>query len=235
MSQHQAPQRPLITRSPLKRHGSWFVVGLVLAFALPFFLTDLLHLPRDLYYGLYAVAVVGFFVSWARSTGQRLSRMMRRKVALATGLGLLFGGVLALLVVRTEPATAGPHGLELAAAVLWRGIVYGAADGLLLSAFPILVVVAATRGSRVRRRYRGRVLIGAVALLASLLMTTVYHLGYADFRSAKLAKPVTGDLIWSVPTLITLNPVGAPIAHAGLHVAAVLHAYDTDTYLPPHG
>ena len=78
-------------------------------------------------------------------------------------------------------------------------------------------------------------LIGAVALLASLLMTTVDHLGYPDFRSAKLAKPVTGDLIWSVPTLVTLNPLGAPIAHAGLHIAAVLHAYDTDTFLPPHG
>jgi hypothetical protein len=36
-----------------------------------------------------------------------------------------------------------------------------------------------------------------------------------------------------VPTLVTLNPVGAPIAHAGPHVSAVLHSYDTDTFLPP--
>ena len=47
-------------------------------------------------------------------------------------------------------------------------------------------------------------------------------------------KPVTGDLIWSVPTLATLNPVGAPIAHVGLHVAAVAHNYDTELFLPPH-
>jgi hypothetical protein len=33
------------------------------------------------------------------------------------------------------------------------------------------------------------------------------------------------------PTLVTLNP----IAHAGLHVAAVLHSYDTEPFLPPHG
>lgn len=202
---------------------------------MPFCLTELLRLPRDLYYGLYAVAVIGFFVSWAQSTGQGLRQMLHRRLALATVLGLLVGGVLVVLVVRTEPATVGPHGIELAAALLWRGIVYGAADGLLLSAFPILAVVAATRGSRLRRRFRGRVLIGTAALLASLLMTIVYHLGYPDFRSAKLAGPVAGDLIWSMPTLVTLNPVGAPIAHAGLHVAAVLHAYDTDTFLPPHG
>jgi hypothetical protein len=75
--------------------------------------------------------------------------------------------------------------------------------------------------------------VGAVAMLASLAMTATYHLGYSDFRSSKVRK-LTGDLVWSVPTLATLNPVGAPIAHAGLHVAAVTHSYDTDLFLPPH-
>jgi hypothetical protein len=40
--------------------------------------------------------------------------------------------------------------------------------------------------------------------------------------------------VWSVPTLATLNPIGAPIAHAAMHVTAVLHAYDTQVFLPPH-
>ena len=65
-------------------------------------------------------------------------------------------------------------------------------------------------------------------------MTAVCHAGYSDFRSEKMRKPITGDVIWSVPTLVTLNPIGAPIAHAGLHTSAVLHGYDTDTFLPPH-
>lgn len=65
-------------------------------------------------------------------------------------------------------------------------------------------------------------------------MTVTYHLGYSDFRSAKVGRAVSGDLIWSVPTLVTLNPVGAPIAHVGLHVTAVLHSYETDLFLPPH-
>jgi hypothetical protein len=30
------------------------------------------------------------------------------------------------------------------------------------------------------------------------------------------------------------NPVGAPLAHAALHVTAVAHSYDMDTFLPPH-
>jgi hypothetical protein len=38
-----------------------------------------------------------------------------------------------------------------------------------------------------------------------------------------------------MPTLLTLNPIGAPIAHATMHVTAVLHSYHTDLFLPPHG
>ena len=111
---------------------------------------------------------------------------------------------------------------------------YGAADGLLLSAFPILAVFAAAEGSRRRRRRSGTFAVGAAALLASLAMTAVYHLGYSDFRSPLLARPVTADLVWSVPTLVTLNPIGAPITHAAMHVTAVLHSYETDVFLPPH-
>ena len=80
----------------------------------------------------------------------------------------------------------------------------------------------------------GLIAVGAVAMAASLAMTAVYHAGYSDFRSDKLRKPVTGDLIWSVPTLATLNPIGAPIAHVGLHVGAVVHNYETELFLPPH-
>jgi hypothetical protein len=97
-----------------------------------------------------------------------------------------------------------------------------------------LLVFAALRKSRLRHRAGGLIAVGAVAMVASLGMTAVYHVGYSDFRGSKLRKPVTGDLVWSVPTLATLNPVGAPIAHVGLHIGAVVHNYDTDLFLPPH-
>jgi hypothetical protein len=115
-----------------------------------------------------------------------------------------------------------------------RASAHGAADGLLLSAFPILLVFAALKDSGLRQRIGGLIAIGATAMVASLAMTAVYHAGYSDFRGSKLRKPVAGDLVWSVPTLATLNPVGAPIAHVGLHVGAVVHSYDTDLFLPPH-
>jgi hypothetical protein len=221
-------------RLGVSAHWAWLAGGFVVAFAVPFLLADVLEINRDLFYGLYALAVGGLFALWSPSTGYDLVAAVKRRWLLAIVLGLATAGVMAVMVVRTDDATARPDGVELIGALAWRGIVYGVTDGLLLSVFPILVVFAAFAGSRLNRRFAGKVVIGIVALIASLAMTAVYHFGYSDFRSDKVAKPLTGDVIWSIPTLVTLNPIGAPIAHAGLHTSAVLHSYETDTFLPPH-
>lgn len=225
---------PVARLSLRARHVVWLGAGLVFGFLLSFVFADVLDLPRDLFYGIYAVSVLAFFAAWAKSTGQRFGEMLRRRWLLALPLGFVFAGVMAFIAVRAEEATARPDGVELAAAVLWRGVVYGLADGLLLSAFPILLVFAAFAGTKLRERWAGKIAIGFAALVASVAMTASYHLGYSDFRSEKVGRAVSGDLVWSVPTLVTLNPIGAPIAHAGLHVSAVLHSYETDLFLPPH-
>jgi D-alanyl-D-alanine carboxypeptidase len=214
-----------------RRQAAWLALGFALAFTIPFVFADTLELNRDLYYGLYAAAVAAFVAAWARDSRfgrSTLTRNWRWGVALGAGAA----AALVAVVLRTEDATGRPEGLRFVGAILWRGVLYGATDGVLLSVFPILAVFAALPG--LRRRRAGTIGVGALALVASLAMTAVYHVGYSDFRSEKLRKPVAGDVVWSAPTLFTLSPLGAPIAHAGLHVAAVVHSYDTDTFLPPH-
>jgi hypothetical protein len=101
--------------------------------------------------------------------------------------------------------------------------------------FPILAVAAAFSARPLRERSKRAVVgIGAIALVVSLLFTAVYHLGYPDFRGEKVRKPLIGDVVWSTPTLASFSPIGAPLAHIGLHVSAVVHTYNTDTFLPPH-
>jgi hypothetical protein len=75
---------------------------------------------------------------------------------------------------------------------------------------------------------------GALALVMAFGFTAVYHAGYSEFRSGKIGTPMRGTAIWSASTLLTLNPLGAPIAHVAMHVSAVIHNYKTDTFLPPH-
>jgi hypothetical protein len=230
----QATEPPgLVRKVARRRHWAWLIAGFPFAFAVPFLLADQLDLNRDLFYGLYALAVATFVVAWARDT-----RLTRRDFTRNWRWGIVLGAagaaVMALIVLRTEDATSRPGSIELAAAVLWRGVLYGVTDGVLLSVFPILAVFAAFAGTRLRQRVAGKVLIGTIAMVASIGITSVYHLGYSDFRSEKVRKPIVGDVVWSAPTLLTLSPLGAPIAHAGLHVSAVLHSYETDTFLPPH-
>ncbi len=231
------PQR-LSTRAPVRdrrhRHWAWLAASLPFAFLLPFLLVDVLSLQRDVFYGLYALAVATFVTSWARDTRLDPRKLVARNWRWGLALGLATAAVMAFIVLRTEEATPRPGGMELVGAVAWRGILYGVTDGVLLSVFPILAVFAAFAGTRLRRRLLGTVLIGLIALVASMAVTATYHLGYQDFRGEKLRKPVAGDVVWSAPTLFTLSPLGAPIAHAGLHVTAVLHSYETDTFLPPH-
>lgn len=230
----RASTRAATASASAPRHLAWLLGGMAVAFLVPFVFADELGLQRDIYLVVYTAAVVALFFGWARDTGRSVSEMLARRWPLAVGLGLVFAAIGALIASRAEDGSPHPGGIEFVGALLWRGIVYGAADGLLLSAFPILLVFAAFENSRLRRRAGGLIAVGAIAMAASLAMTAVYHTGYRDFRGSKLSKPVAGDLVWSVPTLATLNPVGAPIAHIGVHVTAVVHNYDTDLFLPPH-
>jgi hypothetical protein len=134
------------------------------AFAVPYVLADVLGINRDLFYGLYALAVILLFALWSRSTGYDLVAAAKRRWVAASVLGLAMAAVLVAMVLRTEDATARPDGLELIGAVAWRGILYGVTDGLLLSVFPILVVFAAFAGTRLDRSRSGRIAIGALAL-----------------------------------------------------------------------
>lgn len=221
-------------RSAARKQLPWILGGFAGGFLVPFVLADRLRTPVDLYYGIYAVLVVGFLTLWIRASGLPWIDAVRRRRRLTLLLGAACAVLLAFIVLGQD-ATGRPGGVALVGAVIWRGILYGAIDGLLLSSFPILATFAAFEGSKLDRRgRRGKLAIGAVALVASLLMTAVYHVGYSDFRSDKVRSPLVGDVVWSVPTLVTLNPIGAPFAHAVMHSTAVLHSYHTDLFLPPH-
>jgi len=146
-------------------------------------------------------------------------------------LGLVVGAVMVMNVV-SRPETEQLTGVMLAWAVLWRGVVYGAVDGLLLFAFPWIVTWRAfgAESAPLRRKLAATI----AAWISTFFVTTVYHLGYSDFRSRKIVQPNIGSAIMAVPTLVAANPVASPIAHVVMHVAAVLHSPSTELFLPPH-
>jgi hypothetical protein len=110
-----------------------------------FVIADQLGLQRDIYLVVYIAAVIGLFVSWALNTGLSLREIFTGRWRLAVGLGVVFAGIGAVIAIGAEDGSGHPDGIEFIGALLWRGTVYGAADGLLLSAFPTLLVFAALK------------------------------------------------------------------------------------------
>ncbi len=113
-----------------------------------------------------------------------------------------------------------------------RGLVYGAIDGLLLTVFPWVVTWRARNAEE--KPFAKKLAVGFFAWILILVMTTAYHAGYADFRSGKMIQPNIGNTIISIPTLVVANPIGSPLTHAIMHVAAVIHSPRTELFLPPH-
>jgi hypothetical protein len=134
-------------------------------------------------------------------------------------------------IVSREEGTPRPNGAYFAFELAWRGVAYGAVDAILLTAFPALVAFAVL-GGRVAP-WASRAKFAVITLALAMIITATYHVGYEQYREDGIAKPEIGNVMLSVPTLISANPAGSIVAHSSMHVAAVSHSYEGDR-IPPH-
>jgi hypothetical protein len=213
------------------RHLKWIALGAIVGFGASFIFGDLIPLPLDLYYLIYFGIIISFFTIYIKKTQLNLKEWFSRRLAWGILLGLIFGALMVQNVL-SRPATEKFTGSYLVWLIFWRGLIYGAIDGLLLSVFPWMVT---WRAFDVEKKPLGKkIALGFLAWLFILVLTTAYHLGYADFRSMKIIGPNIGNTIISVPTLVSGNPVGSPLVHAIMHITAIIHSPKTELFLPPH-
>ena len=204
---------------------------MLVGFGTSFIFGDLITLPLDLYYLIYFGIIISFFTIYIKKTQLNLKEWFFKRLFWGILLGLIFGALMVQNVL-SRPETEKFTGFYLAWLIFWRGLIYGTIDGLLLSVFPWVIT---WRAFNVEKKPLGKkIAFGLLAWLFILVLTTAYHLGYSDFRSKKIIQPNIGNTIISVPTLISANPIGSPITHAIMHIAAVIHSPKTDLFLPPH-
>ena len=212
-------------------HLKWILLGVLVGFGASFVFGDLITLPLDLYYLIYFGIVVAFFTIYIKKTQLYLKEWFSRRWVWGILLGLVFGALMVQNVL-SRPVTEKFTGPYLAWLIFWRGLIYGAIDGLLLSVFPWMVT---WRAFDVEKKPLGKkIAFGFLAWFFILVLTTAYHLGYADFRSKKMIEPNIGNTIISVPTLVSGNPIGSPMVHAIMHITAIIHSPKTELFLPPH-
>jgi hypothetical protein len=208
----------------------WYGAGAALAFAVPFLFSGQFEFHHDLYLLVYFAVIGAFLGLYVTSTHVDVVDLFRRSWRLSLGLGILSTAFVVLNVLRQD-ATPRPDGAYVVFELLWRGLLYGTVDALLLTAFPVAVTYAVFRN-----RVSGWGRRAGFAVLAFVLVVTItatYHLGYAQYREDGIANPEVGNTVISVPALVSTNPLGSVVTHAAMHVTAVAHVYETDVFLPP--
>ena len=211
--------------------SAWFGLGAIVGFLLPFIFSSTLDLNHDLYYAIYFAGVGIFLATYTRMTNLDVRALFTRNWRWSLGLGVIAAAFVVFNVLTREDSTDHPEGLYFVFTIGWRGLLYGAVDALLLTAFPAAVAFALMNGRVESVRQRAGYAVLTLALV--LAITATYHLGYEQYREDGVGQPETGNTIISIPALLTTNPLGSVIAHSSMHVAADVHAYETDVFLPP--
>ena len=211
--------------------ASWIVVLAAAGFAMSWLGAGIAHWDRGTLVLVYALGVTLLVSGYLRSTGVDLRNCLARRwpSGAVGGLGV---GVLLARNVMAQPVSPHPHGVQLAWALVWLGVIYGLVDALLLNVMPVWIVHAGWKGGA--RTPPARLSRAAVAFCVSLLVTATYHLGYEEFRGPALIQPLIGNGMLTLIFLLTGSPAAAIIGHVIMHTAAVLHGVETTVQLPPH-
>jgi hypothetical protein len=69
--------------------------------------------------------------------------------------------------------------------------------------------------------------VRVAGLLASLLVTLAYHVGYPEFRNKSVTRALVGNGIITLAFILSSNPLGSLIGHTAMYVAAVLQGAET--------
>ncbi|HCT95015.1 MAG: hypothetical protein A2X19_09625 [Bacteroidetes bacterium GWE2_39_28] len=151
--------------------------------------------------------------------------------------GLLAGLVIGLILMKnilSQPYSQKNKGLMLFFDIIWLGVIYGVIDGLFLNVMPVKAVYIMFGTTTFGNSSIGVIIIGIFALISSLLITFLYHIGYKEFRNNSVMLVLLGNTLITLAFIISGNPLGAVISHTIMHIAAVFRGPDTTLQLPPH-
>jgi hypothetical protein len=211
----------------------WILIASLTGFAVAAIFAGWLKLKRNVYLMFYIPLIAVLFVAFII-----LNKLDCREILLynwAWGLiGALIAAGFVIKNVFSQPASESQKGFALLIDILWPGFIYGLTDALLLSVLPVLAVKLVLTDPVWANTWYGKIGFVGSGLLASFFATTVYHLGYPEFRGKKVIWPNIGNGVLSLAYLLTLNPLAAILPHIAMHIAAMIHGRETTGQVPPH-
>ena len=191
-------------------------------------LTDRLRIGRTLYVGALALVTAALTTGYLVWSGIGAD-FWTSNWAWGIFGAFVAGGMLVLALQRARLGTPQPR-RPGALTAFWESVVYGAAEGVLLSLLPALVMwqalaaVGWTTGALVMAA-------GAIAFATTLVVIVVHHLGYASFRNRRMVQAIMGCAPLSLAYLLTGSPIAPTVGHMLLHGEVLRQRFE----LPPEG
>jgi hypothetical protein len=136
-------------------------------------------------------------------------------------------------MIRRLPKRDAPSGLEWAERFVWEDVVYGAAEALLLAVYPVITLWRVATAAGWTDTDAGKVAAGIVAIVGSLLIILVHHLGYAQFRTRAARRMLAGALFVCGLQAFAFLVTGALIAPIVPHIVLHLELTMRGDELPP--
>lgn len=218
---------------PARTRGTaWIAGAAAVGFLVPFLCVDLLALPRGwfvLAHLLASGALVGSYFL-ATSADDLVFRAHVRPGLIAAAVA----GAFTVGFVVTGPSSSSPSGWSLAGAIIWLGVAYGSVDAMLLTVMPVIAARRLASQWTWPSDLVQRLLGGILGLVASLLVTAAYHLGFPEFQGAAVTAPLIGNAVFTLAYLLSSSPLAPLLGHIAMHVAAIVHALESSVPLPPH-
>lgn len=212
----------------------WTLGAALLGFGIAAVFAGFFKLPRPVYLIPYVGLVSLFFYAFMRWSGLSIVNLLRHNWYWGV-IGAVLVGAFTVRNILSQPASAHAEGLPLIFELLWVGVVYGLVDALLLSVLPVLATWQGFSALGWTGSLPGKFFVGGIAILASLFVTVVYHLGYPECRAvAGIAGPTIGNGAMTLGYVLANNPIAAMFSHVAMHIAGVLHGPATVIQLPPH-
>jgi hypothetical protein len=219
-------------------NGFWTMLGWVIAasgvgFGISAVFAGRMNLSRHSFLIPYVSLVSIFLCAFFLLSEVDLPAILAKNVV----WGILTGGVVSLFLVKTvrsQPLSRNTYGVELALDMTWAGLVYGIVDSLFLNVMPVIAIWIGGSQFAWSSTVAGKIGLALLGLVASLLVTLTYHLGYQEFRNKSVMLVLMGNSLITLAYLLSGNPLGSLISHTAMHVAAVLQGPETTIQLPPH-
>jgi hypothetical protein len=206
----------------------WLIAVVVASFVVSWLAGNRLHLTRTSYIAVLALATAALAGGYFAWIDVDLGTVLAANWAWGLVGGVVAGAITAFAITRM-PATLHRHGIEEGVAYAWEGVVYGIAEGVLLSALPAFITWQAIHAAG-WSGLSADVALWALPLLASVAVIIVHHLGYWEYRNWTLVPITVACSVLTVAFLVTGSVLAPVLGHVIMHAAAIGHGNE----LPPH-